>query len=307
MMPEKQRKGSYLFLLPSAVIMVLQFAMSFFFMELGAVFFAASYSKTADYNTFMRELAAALTETELLTWASVAYAVVAIILFWFWYKRIKPLCDEVKTDDSLKHYPALLYAGLVLFAAAAQYVSMYLINVLSYMFPDWLEYYYELMDAAGLTGEDGYAVSTVIYAAFVGPIAEELCFRGVTYQYARKYFPFWTANIAQALLFGAMHMNPLQSAYAFAIGLFFGLIYEKTRNIFVTIILHILYNGSGMLLENILDTGDTPVEFYVTLFISLCAGYIGYMMIAKAEDMRAIRLKASADGSTGGGTPGGKE
>ena len=296
MMPEKERKGSYRFLLPTAVIMALQFAMSFFFMELRAVYFAAGYRKEADYNTFMQDLTTALTDTDLLTWASVAYSLVATILFAFWYKKMKPAYDEVKTDDSLKYYPAFLYAGILLFAIAAQSVSMYLIDVLSYMFPDWLAYYYEIMDAAGLTGENGYAVSTIVYAVFAGPLAEELCFRGVTYQYARKFFPFWTANIAQALLFGAMHMNPLQSTYAFFLALFFGMVYEKTRNIFVTIFLHILYNGSGLLLENLIDTGDTPVEFYITLFASLCVGYIGYIMIAKAEDVRTERIKSLSNG-----------
>lgn len=275
--------------------MALQFGVSFFFMELGAIWFAAGYQKdNVDYFTFMNELVTALTDTDLLIWGSVVYACIAVVLFGFWYKKLKPY-DEVKTEDSLKGYPVLLYAGIILFAFAAQYVSMYLIDVLSYMFPDWLEYYYELMESAGLAGEDGISAATLIYAVLVGPIAEELCFRGVTYQYARKYFPFWSTNIAQALLFGAMHMNPLQSTYAFFIAVLFGMIYEKTRNIYITIFLHILYNGSGVLLEKFIELGETPVTFYVTLFASLCAAYIGYMMIAKAEDMRTVKLAEAAE------------
>ncbi len=281
------------FLLPSVVILLLQFGIEFFFMELRVVIFAAGYNGSGDYAAFAGQLVTALTDVDFLSWASTAYAVTAILIFALWYKKVKPF-DEVKTDDSLRGYSFLLYFGIVLFACAAQYVSMYLMSVLSYMFPDWLAYYEEIMESAGLTGTDGYAVSTILYAVLFGPIAEELCFRGVTYQYARQHFPFWSANISQALLFGAMHMNPLQSVYAFVLALAIGAIYEKTRNIFVPILIHICYNGGGMLLENYMDLGDTPVTFYLTLFASLCATYFGYIIIERAENARAAKIAAGS-------------
>ncbi len=291
-MENKQKKGSLQFLLPTVVILFLQFGVSFFFMELRTLVFMAKYRGNGDYLSFSNELMETLSDVSFLSWSSTAYAIIGAILFFFWYKKIKP-ADEVRPDDSLRGYPVTIIFGILLFAVAGQYVSMYLMDVLSYMFPDWLDYYLEIMESAGLTGENGYALSTVLYAVLAGPVVEEACFRGVTYQYARKSYPFWSANIAQALLFGGLHMNPLQSVYAFAFGLALGMIYEKTRNIYISIFIHIAYNGCGMVLENFIDLGETPVTYYLTLLTSMCAMYFGYVLIARSEDKRAARQNAA--------------
>ena len=293
----RQKKGAFRFLLPTLVILLLQTGVSFFFMELAVIIYTAGFERGGDYQAYMDGLFDALSNVDFLSWTSTAYAVVGVIVFGLWYKHIKPN-DEVKKDDSLRHYSFLLYFGIILFACAAQYVCMYMIDVFAYLFPDWLSLYEEIMESAGLSGDNGYSLSTVVYAALVGPVCEELCYRGVTYQYARAHFPFWSANISQALLFGAMHMNPMQSAYAFLVGLAFGAIYEKTRNIKVSILVHIAFNGCGILLENYMSEGDTPVVFYLTLFTSLCATYFGYILIARAEDSRTLRL-ARQSGTNG--------
>ncbi len=291
-MENNQKKGSLQFLLPTVVILFLQFGISFFLMELRALVFMAQYKGKIDYQKFSNDLIDVLSDVEFLSWSSTVYAVIAAAIFFFWYKKLKKR-DEVKQDDSLKSYPVTLIFGILLFAAAGQYVTTYMMDVISYMFPEWLDYYVEIMESAGLTGEDGYALSTVIYAVLAGPAAEELCFRGATFQYARKHYPFWSANIAQALLFGALHMNPLQSVYAFAVGLAFGAVYEKTRNIYISIFIHIAYNSCGMLFDQFMELGDTPVMYYLTLLTSMCAMYFGYVLIIRSEDTRSERIKAA--------------
>ena len=53
----------------------------------------------------------------------------------------------------------------------------------------------------------------VLYSVLIGPVCEELIFRGLTLKYAKRAMPFWVANFLQALLFGVFHMNMIQDVY----------------------------------------------------------------------------------------------
>ena len=60
--------------------------------------------------------------------------------------------------------------------------------------------------------------------AVIDPIAEELCFRGVSLTaLERSGLPFWAANLVHAVLFAAFHFNIVQSVYAFICALVLGL------------------------------------------------------------------------------------
>ena len=81
-----------------------------------------------------------------------------------------------------------------------------------------------------------------IYAVILGPVCEELVFRGVTMRLVRRALPFWAANLMQAVLFGIFHMNWIQGIYAFVLGLVLGWICEKGGSIYFSMFFHILIN-----------------------------------------------------------------
>ena len=93
---------------------------------------------------------------------------------------------------------------------------------------------------------------------------------------------FWAAHIISSIAFGFMHMNPLQASYAILIGLVLGAIYEKSRNIFVTMGLHIMFNFSPFVLGPVMTLGTTPFRFFAILLVSLLASYVGYELIMRA-------------------------
>lgn len=77
----------------------------------------------------------------------------------------------------------------------------------------------------------------------VGPLFEELLFRGVMLQgLLRRYRP-WVAIGQSALLFGILHFNPAQSVNALLLGLVFGWLYYRTRSLWLCIALHMLFNS----------------------------------------------------------------
>ena len=111
----------------------------------------------------------------------------------------------------------------------SQFFCDFLTTVVSTIVPRWLEQYKELLENAGL--DDNIGPLLLLYSVLLGPICEELIFRGVTLRLARKALPFWFANLFQAVLFGIYHMNWIQGIYAFAFGILLGYICEKGGSI----------------------------------------------------------------------------
>lgn len=87
-------------------------------------------------------------------------------------------------------------------------------------------------------------VTTLIIAVILAPIFEELLFRKAVIDRTAKYGD-GISIVFSGLLFGLFHGNFAQFAYAFFLGMFFGFIYLKTKNIMYPIILHILTNFLG--------------------------------------------------------------
>ena len=128
----------------------------------------------------------------------------------------------------------------------------------------------------------------LLYAVLLGPICEELVFRGLTFELARKAIPFPAANFLQACLFGIMHMNMMQGIYAFLFGLVLGYLMEKTGNLLITILVHIAYNGSSYLISVLdFEFPNTDNLTFVLLLGSLMSIYIGSIIITNAKETEA--------------------
>lgn len=75
-----------------------------------------------------------------------------------------------------------------------------------------------------------------------GPFSEEFVFRGIIFRgYKKTGSVFWSV-LWSALLFGLMHMNFNQAAYAFALGIMFALLVEATGSLWSSVIAHMIFN-----------------------------------------------------------------
>lgn len=86
---------------------------------------------------------------------------------------------------------------------------------------------------------------TVFYACLLGPVLEELLYRGVILQSMRKYNERF-AIILSALIFGLMHQNYQQFIVAFSIGIPMAIVTIKYNSVIPSIFAHIFLNTSAM-------------------------------------------------------------
>lgn len=129
-------------------------------------------------------------------------------------------------------------------------------QILSNVAPAWIKAYSEMIEASGIG--DLTVLSTIV-TLMLAPIGEELVFRGLTYRYLKRAGACAiAANIIQAALFGVMHLQPLQIAYAFILGLMLGWLQEKYDSVYVPMAMHCIFNFFGTygvsLLKNIENT-----------------------------------------------------
>jgi hypothetical protein len=215
------------------------------------------------------------------------YGIGTFIVMYFWIKSLNKN-SGVKVSASpkvLKKWmvPTLLFMGIMF-----QIFTNYIAEFLMVLMPKAGEFYSKLMEQAGLT-DSSLTISMIIYALLIGPIVEEMTFRGATYSILRKNLNFWTANVIQAALFGLIHMNLIQGIYAFFLGLALGYIRERTGNLLATIILHIVFNSVSGLASSLTSVvSGNPALFCLALLISMCGSYIGIIIFKRITEPGVI-------------------
>lgn len=140
------------------------------------------------------------------------------------------------------------------------------ISSLADFLPNWLESAFDSLESNWLG---------ILAIAIVGPILEEMLFRGaITTELLKAYSPK-KAIIYSALIFGFFHLNPAQILVASLIGLLLGWLFYKTRSMIPGIIIHIINNSCSIFFsqaypdaKSFLDImGQTP--YFICLAISI--------------------------------------
>ncbi|AEE50422.1 CPBP family intramembrane glutamic endopeptidase [Haliscomenobacter hydrossis] len=90
---------------------------------------------------------------------------------------------------------------------------------------------------------DSRDISFLLTAVFIGPIIEEMIFRGLYMRYFLAKTSTNTAILYSSMLFAIVHVSPDQVIQTFLAGLLLGYLYVKTHSIFVPILVHIAHNA----------------------------------------------------------------
>lgn len=77
---------------------------------------------------------------------------------------------------------------------------------------------------------------------FLGPIAEELFFRGFAYPVLRRKIGIKGAMILVSAVFSLLHLNVISFLPIFALGLLLAYLYEKTGSLIPAITVHMIHN-----------------------------------------------------------------
>jgi membrane protease YdiL (CAAX protease family) len=179
--------------------------------------------------------------------------VLTLFLFLFLRDRRKSVALETKVPRS-----AYLYAVAIgIFSSIFLYYAIVGFDLYRF-FPD----YQALADMIVPSS----LPLKLLAVGIAAPVVEELLFRGIFMGRLAKAIPAGAALVLQAVAFGIYHMNPLQSLYAFVLGLLLGYLYLKYKSILVCILCHAVINLIGSNYPAALFDGIHPaVGFFVGL------------------------------------------
>ena len=187
-------------------------------------------------------------------------SVINILFFTFMLKRNNKLNIGLNRKESkIPYVVSLTVMGISFFMLSSGIIDMF-----------DLTKYSDSYDTIISSLSSGGIILNIIAVGIIAPISEELMIRGVIYNNLKKYIKPSAAILVQALLFGMMHMNIIQSTYAVVAGLILGYIYEKSNSLLVSSIFHISFNISNHLFSVPLlsDLAGIPVLMLIIGIIS---------------------------------------
>lgn len=129
--------------------------------------------------------------------------------------------------------------------------------------------------------------------AIFGPFSEEFVFRGIIFNSYRKDGNALGAILLSALVFGFMHMNLNQAAYAFVIGIALAFVMIATGSIWSSVIMHFIINAQSvclMYITEFLMPGSMAAESAAITNEELLMTIGVYSIIAAVTTVLAICL-----------------
>lgn len=274
------KKAGWLILtaLPAALCYAMQYACGY--AVLYYYYFKLKAERPDEPSGFLKLLASVQYSGNAI-YGVVLYHVIAVVVFglfyyFVWGKKKRP---EGTEKPKWHRIPVIIVMGGLLQIAISG-----ALNLIYVWKPEWLREYLQMMQTIGL-GDMTFLV--ILASVILAPIGEELLCRGIMLKLAEKVTNrFWLANILQALAFGVIHGNLVQGSYAFILGLVFGYVYGKYRNIWICMLLHAVINFSSNYVDwifyalynlpkNALVAGMTGIVLVSVLLLAGCFWSLG--------------------------------
>lgn len=172
--------------------------------------------------------------------------------------------------------------------AAVSFVGIYLavnllLDVLGIAWSD--EAFQEVSESIGNVSP-GLQLLT---AGIIGPVMEELLFRGLLLRRTEKMAgPLW-AMLLSALLFGLFHGNLTQGLAAFLLGVFLGTAYVCTDSLLVPVLMHAAANSTAVLMGMPAAAEVLDSDLFYLAVPGFAALGLGLFLRMYAEPFRKLR------------------
>ena len=199
---------------------------------------------------------------DLTTMSIFLYIIVCSIIFFIVYKiKKQSMRKEIGLNKiKSKHIVLTIMAavGLSVFINQLLNIIDSIVN-LNEVFPNYEEIIQSIMG--------GSIIMTFISVVILAPIFEEVLFRGIILRRLSRAYSITATVVIQAVLFGILHFNMLQFLYATVLGLFLGFIVIWTDSLYAGIIIHMIFNGSSFIIDNILRALNVNIMSTIIVLI----------------------------------------
>lgn len=187
----------------------------------------------AGWDTFLQQVMSQVQASaiSMTVWVDV----LTVLIFWLIFViRKKKFFQQIR----LVRIKGATVWPLILLGLA---LNILLSNLLGMLPEAWLSSYQDASDVLLRSVN----VLTPLLLAVLGPITEEVLFRGLVYTRFARAMPRIAAAILASLLFGLMHGHPVWMVYSGLLGVVLCLVMERYGSLWGAIALHIAFNAGS--------------------------------------------------------------
>lgn len=213
-------------------------------------------------------------------WSYLISCVFGIMLVRHYYKKFYGIKEifHVNHKMTVKNFLAAL-----MFSVSAQFAFIFLGNLLEKLLN---AFHLSAIESAEQATQVSITISMFLYASLIGPIVEELIFRGLVLRVFEKRGKKF-AIFASAFLFAVFHGNLVQGIFAFIIGVVFAYV-ALEYSIKWTMVLHIFNN---LVLSDLVGLLQKYIEEQIVgllyvLFLMICTVAAVLIGICKRKDIK---------------------
>lgn len=203
--------------------------------------------------------------------STIAGIALGILFLCIFFRKTVPLSTIFSSDNKMT--PKVFFQLLCVFMG-----TQFLFSIGNELLERGLNLIgYSAMDSINTATETSTTISMFLYAGLIGPIAEELIYRGFVLRSLQKNGKMMSIVIS-AILFGIMHANLPQSIFAFFVGLLLAYIAHE-YSIIWTILLHIINNClfGDLFSKSISGLGEHTQE--IILWVTMTVFFIAALII----------------------------
>jgi len=162
----------------------------------------------------------------------------AVLFFGYYFYKQKINLNTVVYDyqDYKWRVPSLIGIVLIFYTFSLTTYWLYLLIQDSF-------FILEPFIVKPFPGSSLLLIAMMIKSTVTGPIVEEFICRGLLLNRLIKKTNMWGGILISSLVFAALHLQTEKLIATFLFGIIASLIYLKTKNLFIPILIHILHNS----------------------------------------------------------------
>lgn len=216
----------------------------------------------------------------------VLYVIIPIIFFRYHFRKHNVSVRQVVYTKGVRRWiPSI--SGIVIvsiaFSLSAFWFFLYTLNS---FFPPLVDF---LLEATLMPENKGFLAIEIITIVILAPIVEEFIFRGVILHRLIRKTSVWGGILISSLVFGFLHADFIG---AFLFGIITSLLFLRTGNLMIPILMHMINNTIAVVLMyvaptwpdwlSILEKSDITAKAFPNIIVliisSIFTGYIVYRL-----------------------------
>lgn len=208
--------------------------------------------------------------------------IIVTLPFYYWMKKEKN-DNSAKTNVSIK-----VIAKALIIALGVGGLTTLILHGMASLSSEGAEATQALNDTFTTNASISMYIWSLLSVAILGPIVEEILFRGILYNGIDWIKNGLYAAIISGIYFGFWHSMPIQIVYTSVLGIIFGLVYYSTRNLGVLMFMHVVNNFS-VTLPPALDTDAVNMTILIIKYI--CVLPMIYLVYKWVKERKMIESK----------------